>query len=258
MAQQHVTYFRVSTAQQGKSGLGLDAQRAAALAYLAGRPVAREFVEVESGTGKRERPVLAKALEHCRLTGCVLLVVKLDRLARNVAFVSALMESNVDFVALDCPTANRFTIHILAAVAEHEAKLISERTRAALGAAKARGVKLGNPNGAAALRRHGHGHELGAAASAANADARARELAELVAEIRPGRSLAAIATELNTRGIRTPRGGQWHASSVSNLIDRIERAQRGAVEITATRARVRVGARSGWPQSSAVTVLPTR
>lgn len=230
MSQQHATYYRVSTQKQGASGLGLEAQKAAALAYLAGRPVSQEFVEVETGTAKRERPVLAAALAHCRLTGAVLVVAKVDRLTRSVAFLHRILESGVEVRFCDLPhlegATGRFMLTQMAAVAELEAGMISARTKAALGAAKARGAKLGNPNGAAALRRHGHGHELGAAASKAAADQRAVELASTVAEIRPGRSLAEIATELNTRSIRTARGGQWHASSVSNLIARIQRTQR--------------------------------
>src|SRR3954454_14694221 len=145
-----IAYYRVSTQAQGASGLGLEAQRAAVLAYLDGGSwhLAAEFVEVESGR-KDDRPELAKALAACRRLGATLVIAKLDRLARRVSFVSALMDSGVEFVAVDFPTANRLTSHILAAVAEHEAAMISARTKAALAAAKARGVKLGNPHGLA-------------------------------------------------------------------------------------------------------------
>ncbi len=130
-----VAYYRVSTQRQGASGLGLDAQREAVRVYLAGNgwPPVTEFTEVESGR-KNDRPELAKAVAACKLYGAVLVVAKLDRLARNVAFVSALMESGVDFVAVDFPMANRLTVHILAAVAEHEAGMISAWTKAALAA----------------------------------------------------------------------------------------------------------------------------
>src|SRR6478672_9282933 len=136
-----IAYYRVSTAQQGRSGLGLDAQQAAVLAYLNGGSWAllEEFTEIESGK-RSDRPQLAAALAACRLHKATLVIAKLDRLARNVAFVSALMEAGVEFVAVDFPQANRLTIHILAAVAEHEASMISARTKAALAAAKARGV----------------------------------------------------------------------------------------------------------------------
>ena len=149
-----VAYYRVSTKDQGQSGLGLEAQRKAVTDWLNGGDwsLVGEFVEVETGT-RSDRPQLKLAIEAARRSGAKLIIAKLDRLARNVAFISTLMESDVEFVALDCPTANKFTLHILAAVAEHEAQLISQRTKAALEAAKARGVKLGNPNGARALHR---------------------------------------------------------------------------------------------------------
>lgn len=139
-----VTYLRVSTDRQGQSGLGLEAQRAAVAAYVAGRPVLGEFVEVESGR-KDDRPQLAAALALCRQRRAVLVIAKLGRLARSVAFISNLMASGVEFVAADMPQANRLTVHILAAVAEHEREMIAQRTKAALAAAKARGTRLGNP-----------------------------------------------------------------------------------------------------------------
>ena len=141
-----VAYLRVSTDKQGRSGLGLEAQRAAVAAHVDGTrgQIVSEFVEVESGR-RKDRPQLAAALDACRALRAILVIAKLDRLARNVAFVSNLMESGVEFVAADMPTVNRLTIHILAAVAEEEARMISARTKAALAAAKARGVRLGNP-----------------------------------------------------------------------------------------------------------------
>lgn len=140
----YISYLRVSTQRQGRSGLGVDAQRAAVEQFLSqsGGTLLQEYVEVEGGSGKA-RPVLVQSIAQSKKTGATLLIAKLDRLARNVAFVSSLMEGGVDFVAADAPYANRLMIHILSAFAEHERTLISERTKAALAAAKARGVVLG-------------------------------------------------------------------------------------------------------------------
>src|SRR5215207_3217039 len=144
-----VSYVRVSTARQGRSGLGLEAQQEAVRSYLNGGnwQLVAEVVEVESGR-RNDRPKLAEALRLCRLHSATLIIAKLDRLARNVAFISNLMESGVEFTAVDFPQANRLTVHILAAVAEHEAAMISQRTKAALAAAKARGTRLGGGTGA--------------------------------------------------------------------------------------------------------------
>src|SRR5215471_5776281 len=141
-----VAYFRVSTDRQGKSGLGLEAQRKAVLDYLNGGSweLVQEFVEVESGKHS-ERPQLEAALAACKKHRARLVIAKLDRLSRNLAFIATLMESGVEFTAVDNPHANKLTIHILAAVAQHEREMISERTKAALAAAKARGQRLGNP-----------------------------------------------------------------------------------------------------------------
>src|SRR4051812_24268957 len=217
-----VAYYRVSTAKQGASGLGLEAQREAVAGYLNGGDwqLAAEFTEVESGR-KNDRPELAKALAMCRRIGATLIIAKLDRLARNVAFVSNLMESGVEFTAVDFPTANRLTIHILAAVAEHEAAMISSRTKAALAAAKARGVKLGNDNLTDEARAKGR--VAGQKVIRNRASARAAALQPIVEEIRAsGRtSLRAIAAELDARGIPAPRGGMWSASAVMRLLPAI-------------------------------------
>ncbi|KAB1068826.1 recombinase family protein [Methylobacterium planeticum] len=219
-ADRFVSYLRVSTDRQGRSGLGLEAQRAAVAAHLAGGRLVAEVVEIESGR-RNDRPELARALAYCRAHRATLVVAKLDRLARNVAFVSTLMEAGVDFVAVDFPQANRLTIHILAAVAEHEARMISERTKAALAAAKARGTKLGG------FRGHAGTAEECAVANAAKqrkADARAGDLAPILAEHDPeGRlSLRELAAVLNAHGVPTSTGrGQWTATAVRRLRARL-------------------------------------
>jgi DNA invertase Pin-like site-specific DNA recombinase len=152
-----------------------------------------------------------------------LVIAKLDRLSRNVAFISNLMESGVEFVAADMPMANRLTVHVLAAVAEHEREMISQRTTAALAAAKVRGVKLGNPNGARALRSLGNSHAV--AGVKAEADAHMNRVLPVIEGIRGegATSLHGIAEELNRRGILTARGGQWYATTVKNLLNRAAR-----------------------------------
>ena len=218
-----VAYYRVSTAKQGQSGLGLDAQRQAVADYLNGGrwSLLREFTEIESG--KRDnRPQLLAALAYAKATGSTLVIAKLDRLARNVAFIANLMESRTKFVAADMPEANDLTIHVLASVAEHERKAISQRTKDALAAAKARGMKLGNPNGARVLRAAGRGNNDAVAAVKANADAHATQVRPIIATMQAEgiTSLHAIANALNDRGILTARGGAWYATSVKNLLSR--------------------------------------
>lgn len=220
-----VAYYRVSTDGQGRSGLGLEAQEQAVrtLCSHRGWEIIAEFTEVESGK-RDDRPQLTAALKRAKVTGARLVIAKLDRLSRNVAFLAKLQESGAKFTAADMPEADEFTVHILAAVAQRERKLISERTKAALAAAKARGVKLGNPNGAAPIRRAGKGTAAALEAVRRNAAERAEEYAEIVADVRAGgaTSLPTIARELNERGIVTPRGGSWHPSSVRNLLRRLE------------------------------------
>lgn len=218
-----VAYFRVSTAGQGRSGLGLDAQRAAVAQYCGGRGcnVLGEFTEIESGKVDT-RPELAKALHLAKVTGATLVVAKLDRLSRNVAFLAALQESGARFVAADMPEANELTIHIMAAVAQAERKAISRRTREALAAAKARGVKLGNPNGAAALISANKGNAASVVAIKAGAERFAADLEPIVADIAAAghASLRTMAAELNRRGIVTRRGGAWHPATVRDLLYR--------------------------------------
>jgi DNA invertase Pin-like site-specific DNA recombinase len=177
-------------------------------------------VEVESGK-KADRKELAKALERCKLTGATLVIAKLDRLSRDAHFLLGLEKSRVSFVCADMPDANNFTVGIMALVAQQEREMISKRTKEALAAAKARGVKLGCPNGAAHLRQYGN--ELGVKAIKANADALAESLRATVEDIQlnVAVSFAGIAKELNTQKIKTARGGKWHPSSVKRLMERL-------------------------------------
>jgi DNA invertase Pin-like site-specific DNA recombinase len=215
-----VAYYRVSTQRQGRSGLGLEAQQAAVRDYLNGGDwrLVGELTEVESGK-RSDRPKLAEALKLCRLHSATLIIAKLDRLARNVAFISNLMEAGVEFHAVDFPQANRLTVHILAAVAEHEAKVISERTKAALAAAKRRGVKLGGYRGTTVTRAM---RKAAAEAVAKRTDARAADLAPTIAELQAAgaTSLRAIAAGLNERGIPAARGGEWTAVQVQRVLSR--------------------------------------
>ena len=219
-----VAYYRVSTARQSRSGLGLDAQKAAILAYLNGGPwtLLREFTEVESGK-RNDRPQLAAALHLCKVTGAKLLIAKLDRLSRNAAFLLNLREAGVRFVAADMPEANELTVGILALVAQQEREAIAKRTKEALAAAKRRGVRLGNPNGASALRRAGKGNRAAVAAIQSAASTHAANLRPVIEELRHEgiTSLERIAGALNDRGMQTPRGGKWYASSVRNLLARM-------------------------------------
>jgi DNA invertase Pin-like site-specific DNA recombinase len=216
-----VAYYRVSTARQGRSGLGLEAQQQAVREHLNGGKweLVAEFTEIESGK-RSDRPKLEEALKSCRLRGAKLIIAKLDRLARNVAFISNLMESGVEFEAVDFPQANRLTIHIMAAMAEHEAKMISERTKAALAAAKRRGVKLGGDRGA---RLTPAARAAGREAIRERALARASDLASTVKELQAAgcESLRALAEGLDARGIPAARGGKWSAVQVSRLLGRI-------------------------------------
>jgi DNA invertase Pin-like site-specific DNA recombinase len=216
----YVTYLRVSTDRQGKSGLGLEAQRKAVADHVAGKgEIAAEYVEIESGK-KNDRPQLARALAEAKRIGAVLLIAKLDRLARNVAFIANLLEAGVEIAAADMPEANRFLLHVMAAVAEHEAQAISDRTRAALAAAKARGVALGwSMPGRAAEQRHAA--RKGAERNARKADQHAANVLPVICQVAAcGASLRQIAGELNTRGIKTARGGLWYAATVRNVMAR--------------------------------------
>jgi DNA invertase Pin-like site-specific DNA recombinase len=219
-----VAYERVSTARQGKSGLGLEAQRKAIddYAVIKGGTILARFTEVESGR-KNDRPELEKALQLARITGATLVIAKLDRLSRNAAFLLTLRDAGVSFVACDMPEANDLTVGIMALVAQQEREAISRRTKEALAAAKARGVKLGNPNGAVALRRAGKGGAALRETVRQNADEHAAALAPVVEALRAEghTTLRALADALNARGMMTRRGGRWHVSNVKNLIERL-------------------------------------
>jgi len=221
MVQRFVAYERVSTARQGASGLGLEAQRQTieAFATLRGAEVLARFTEVESGKNPN-RPELGKALHLAKVTGATLVIAKLDRLSRNAAFLLTLRDSGVHFLSVDMPEANDLTVGIMALVAQAEREAISRRTKEALAVAKGRGVKLGNPNGAAALRRAGKGGAALRAAVAANARQHADDLAEVVADIRAAGaiSLREMADALTARGMMTRRGGAWRVSNVCNLM----------------------------------------
>ena len=220
-----VSYLRVSTDRQGRSGLGLEAQRKAVADYLNGGnwELIAEFVEVE--TGKRDdRPKLREALHRAKVTGATLVIAKLDRLSRNLAFIAALQDSGAKFVAADMPEANETMIQFMAVIAQHERKMISTRTKAALAAARARGKRLGNPN-LVALQAVGAGKPgwtAGADSNRASADRFARDVLPVVEAVRADgiTSLEGIANALNSRGILTARGGRWYATTVRNLLKR--------------------------------------
>ena len=211
-----IAYYRVSTARQGESGLGLAAQKQAVMQYLNGGEweILAEYTEIESGK-RNDRPKLGEAIAACKRLHATLVIAKLDRLARNVHFVSGLMESRVEFIATDNPNANRLMIHMLAAFAEHEREQISKRTKEALAAAKRRGVRLGR-HGATFLAPHNH----------AKAMAFAEGLAPQITAIKEAghTTVRAICNELNLRTI-LPAGGasyKWHVPQVHRLLKRLE------------------------------------
>jgi len=211
-----VAYFRVSTDRQGKSGLGLEAQRKSVLEYLDGGrwELVDQFTEVESGK-RSDRPELEKALAACKKYKAKLVIAKLDRLSRNLAFIATLMDSGVEFIAVDNPHANKLTIHIVAAVAQHEREMISAWTSAALKAAKARGKRLGNLKLSEA-RRHA------ARAKKEIADRYSANVLPVIREIQDNgvKSLRGIARALAARGVPTARGGAWTPVQVGAILQR--------------------------------------
>jgi len=224
-----IAYYRVSTARQGQSGLGLEAQRKAVEDYLDGGnwKLVEEFTEVESGK-RNDRPKLDAALAACRKHRATLVVAKLDRLSRNAAFLLLLRDSKVDFKCADMPEADRFTVGILALVAEREAEMTSKRTRDALAAAKARGVKLGNPRKRSRIvggeKRVGWDDALrkGRGTIMDKADQFAVNVIPVIEAVKSSgiETLQGIADALNNRGIETRRGGAWHPMTVKNIMER--------------------------------------
>ncbi|RYE25155.1 MAG: recombinase family protein [Sphingobacteriaceae bacterium] len=213
---QFIAYFRVSTIRQGQSGLGLEAQQAAVQNFLRGdAQLVAIFTEVESGR-KNERPQLAAAIARAQQEGAVLLVAKLDRLARNVAFLATLMESRVRFQAVDLPAADEFTLHIMAAVAQKEASAISTRTRDALAAKKARGAQLGTP---ANLTQAAREKSWLAMTHNAQTNLNNRQAAQLAGLLRAtGATFRAIAQQLNQSGYCTRHGKAFHPMGVQRLL----------------------------------------
>jgi DNA invertase Pin-like site-specific DNA recombinase len=227
--QHAVAYYRVSTERQRRSGLGIEAQRAAVVRFAEaeGFAIAAEFVEAETGKGADaldRRPQLAAALAAGRAKKCPVLVAKLDRLSRDVAFIAGLMAQRVPFIVAELGAdADPFMLHLYAALAEKERRLISERTTAALAARKARGARLGNPTNAreaAAL-----GREVLSAAAAAFAS----NVLPIMHSLRAAgvTDLRGLASALNLRGVQTARGGRWHVSNVKNVLDRARTPRNG-------------------------------
>jgi DNA invertase Pin-like site-specific DNA recombinase len=213
----YIAYLRVSTDKQGEQGHGINAQRQAIANYLitCGGELLEEYVEVESGK-KNDRPALQKAISRCKMSRATLIIAKLDRLSRNLAFIANLMDAGIDFIACDNPYANKLTIHILAAIAEHEREMISRRTREALAAAKAKGITLGGYRGASLsdeIRRNAlTARQIKAKEYSANV------IPLIQQNLEAGYSLNATAKILNQQKVVTVRGGRWTAKSVSRVL----------------------------------------
>jgi DNA invertase Pin-like site-specific DNA recombinase len=224
-AMKYVAYFRVSTVKQGRSGLGMDAQRKMVSDFVAanGGEIVSEYAEIESGKNDN-RPELMKAMKHASLVNARLLVGKLDRLSRDLNFITSLQKSNIEFQIADMPGCDSFTIHIFGAMAQKEREMISARTKAGLAAAKARGVKLGTNN----LKP-----EMIHEASAKGVMIRRQNADTFAARVRPvieamlaqGRSLRSVAGELDSLGVQTARGGAWTATAVKNAIGRFSQIE---------------------------------
>lgn len=217
----YVAYYRVSTQKQGRSGLGLEAQQEMVKNFIRqnGGQIVAEYQEVESGKDD-ERPQFIKAMRHAHVVGGKLLVGKLDRLSRDLHFITSLQKSHVDFIVADMPNCDSFTINIYGALAQREREMISERTKAGLAAAKARGIKLGKPENLTP-EISSIGRELGRQQQVANADRFAALVRPRIEELQnEGLSLRAIACKLDSEHFKTARGGKWTASSVRNIQER--------------------------------------
>jgi len=212
----YVVYYRVSTKKQGLSGLGLEAQRTIVENYIKGNSVINEFTEIETGKSAN-RPQLNKALECCKSNNATLVIAKLDRLARNLHFITSLQNENVDFIACDMPSANRLTIHIIAAIAENEAQLISQRTKAALAEKKKQGVKLGNPlNNGLTTNSIAKGRNIRQQNALCNE--RNKQAGTLILSLRNGGSKwSEIVSQLNANGFKTRRECSFDITSVKRL-----------------------------------------
>ena len=219
-----VSYLRVSTKRQGESGLGLEAQRQAVALFLNGGnwQLVEEHVEVESGKHDHNRPSLLAALDACKVYGATLVIAKLDRLSRDAHFLLGLQKAGVKFVAADMPEANEMMVGVMSLVAQAERRMISERTKAALAVAKAKGVKLGNPNGAAPLRAAAttETRAKGAATNSKKAGDFAERLRPVLSTM-DNLSARAAAADLDRRGIATARGGKWSAGKVITVRERL-------------------------------------
>ncbi len=233
MNQKYVSYLRVSTKRQGGNGLGIEAQRTAVKRYLEGKngDVIEEFVEIESG-GNNNRKKLQSALHLCKVTGSTLLIAKLDRLGRNAHFLLGLQQCNIKFVCCDIPEANEMTIGLLALIAEYERTMISKRIKEALHEAKKRGTKLGNydQNGRSIVKYiKENGNNKAVSALKEKAQQYARNILPIIEDIKARGILSyrGIAKELGKRGILTARGGKWTAKAVSNILNRIEKQEKG-------------------------------
>ena len=217
----YVVYYRVSTKKQGLSGLGLEAQKTIVDNYIKGNTVIAEFTEIETGKAAN-RPQLNMAMECCKANNATLLVAKLDRLARNLHFVTSLQAANIDFICCDMPTANRLTIHIIAAIAENEAQLISQRTKQALAEKKKQGVKLGNPHNNGLTKQS---IEKGLQTRKQNAllNERNKQAATLILSMRNnGAKWIDIVNQLNKNGFKTRRQCDFDITAVKRLYLRYE------------------------------------